>query len=127
LFGANEPFPKSPDKTVNSSSEEYESKTTDSAEGKIKDSVHNDSLKDNVEGKNPPSGDSITKTPEISKSTYNPAKQIGAQVDYDKKRAEKVAYNDKINALNGNNSEMIAGQKADLAAFDGAHDAHIFH
>jgi hypothetical protein len=106
---------------IDSTANNQDSKNNDST------NIHDDSLKDNVEGKNPPSGDSITKTPEISKSTYNPAKQIGAQVDYDKKRAEKVAYNDKINALNGNNSEMIAGQKADLAAFDGAHNAHIFH
>jgi len=100
--------------------------STDNQDGKNNNSSskHNDPLKDNIEG-NSPSKDSISNTEQTSKSTYNPAKQIDAQVKYESKRAEQVAYNEKVNELNGNNPEMIKKQNAKLAAFDGAHAEHM--
>ena len=45
MFGADKPFPESPNEPVNSSGQSNNSQSTDSAKGKSKNGVHSDSLK----------------------------------------------------------------------------------
>ncbi len=81
LLSSVSPFTKTKeplDGSTDSTNQNQNGKSNDSGQDSPNNKVHNDSSKDNIEGKSP-SKDSISKTPKSRKSTYNPAKLIEAQ------------------------------------------------